>query len=89
MAGVGFTPRRSMAAENIRDLQPWTRHPRRASGGRLGLGFILPGRQRRETIQRAHDLTDRVGSDAGVERRGVELGVAQRTRVIMHLLLTY
>jgi hypothetical protein len=44
VAGVGFTPRRSMAAENIRDLQPWTRHARCASGGRLGLGFILLGR---------------------------------------------
>ena len=79
MAGIGFTPRRSMAAENIRDLQPWTRHPRRASGGRLSLGFILLGRQRREAIQRAHDLTDRVGGDAGVERRGVELGMTEQS----------
>src|SRR3979490_1641249 len=33
MAGVGFAPRRSMVAEDIRDLQPWTRHVRRALGG--------------------------------------------------------
>src|SRR5438477_3674749 len=74
MAGVGFTPRRSMAAEDIRNLQPWTRHPRRASGGRLTLEFILLGHQRREAIERAHDLAYRVGGDARIERRGVELG---------------
>ena len=79
MAGVGFTPRRSMAAEDIRNLQPWTRHPRRASGGRLVLLFILLGHQRREAIQWAHDLADRVGGDAGVERRRVQLGVAQQS----------
>ncbi len=30
MAGIGLTPRRTMAAEDIRDLQCRTRHPRRA-----------------------------------------------------------
>ena len=35
MAGVGLTPRRSMAAENIRDLQSRARHARRALAGRL------------------------------------------------------
>ena len=89
MAGIGFTPRRSMAAEDIRNLQPWTRHTRRASGGRLVLGFVLLGRQRREAVQRAHDLADGVGGDARVKRRGVELGMPERTRVIMHLLLTH
>jgi hypothetical protein len=84
MAGVGFTPRRSMAAENIRDLQPWTRHPRRASGGRRGLGFILLGRQRREA-----DLADGVGGDARVQRRGVELGMPERTRVTLITFLRY
>jgi hypothetical protein len=37
MAGIGFTPSRSMAAEDVRNLQNWTRHQRRASGGRLVL----------------------------------------------------
>src|SRR5216684_4720060 len=37
MAGIGFTPRRSMAAENIRDLQSWTEHGR----GRLRRGLLL------------------------------------------------
>src|SRR5664280_1818040 len=36
-----------------------------ASGGRLGL-------RQRDAVQRAHDLPDRLGGDARVERRGVE-----------------
>src|ERR1700688_5142821 len=60
MAGIGLTPCRSMAAENIRDLQPWTRHALCASGGRFVLGFVLLGRQRRQAVERAHDLADRV-----------------------------
>jgi hypothetical protein len=43
MTGVGVTPRRSVVAENIRDLEPWTRHARRRSGGWLVLGFIFLG----------------------------------------------
>ena len=75
MAGVGSAPRRSMAAENIRDLQRRAGHARRALSGRLTFGLILLGHQRREAVERAHDLTDGVGGDASVERRGVELGV--------------
>jgi hypothetical protein len=74
MAGVGFAPRRSMAVENIRDLQCRTRHPRRALGGRLGL-LDLAG----DMLQRAHDLPDRLGGDAGIERRGIDLGVAEQS----------
>src|SRR5437763_346987 len=37
MAGIGFAPRRSMAAEDIRNLQRRTRHASRALGGRLSL----------------------------------------------------
>jgi hypothetical protein len=36
MAGIGPAPCRTVAAEDIRDLQRWTRHARRASGGRFG-----------------------------------------------------
>ena len=36
------------------------------------------GHQRREAIERAHDLADGLGGDAGVERRGVELGVPKQ-----------
>ena len=35
MAGIGFTPSRSMVAENVRNLQNWTDHQRRVSSGRL------------------------------------------------------
>jgi hypothetical protein len=72
MAGVGFTPCRSTVAENIRDLQRWARHASRTSGGRLGLLELA-----RDAIERAHDLADGFGGDAGIERRGIELGVAE------------
>jgi hypothetical protein len=79
MAGVGLAPRRSMAAEDIRNLKPWTRQQCRALGGRLDRDVVvrlLPGRafdlvllvpQRREAIERAHDLADRFGGDVRVE----------------------
>src|SRR5258708_6318252 len=63
MAGVGLAPRRSMAAEDIRNLQPWTCQLRRASGWRLDLdlvvslllgrvfGIVRLGPQRREAIE--------------------------------------
>jgi hypothetical protein len=80
MAGIGLTPCRSMAAEDIRNLQPWTLQQRRALDGRLGLGLlfgplldllldlVLLVPQRREAIERAHDLADRFGGDMRVER---------------------
>ena len=34
MAGIGLAPCRTMIAEDIRNLQPWTRQQRRALGGR-------------------------------------------------------
>ena len=69
MAGIGLTPCGAMVAEDIRDLQSWARHARRALGGRLMLGLVLLGDQRRQAIQRAHDVTDGFGSDARVLRR--------------------
>ena len=97
MAGVGLAPRRSMAAEDIRNLQLWTCQERRALGGQLGLGLLfglvldlaLRGPQRREAIERAHDLADRVGGDARVERCGLKLGMSKQSRVIMRILLSY
>jgi len=74
MAGVGTTPRRSMAAEDIRNLQRRARHARRASGGRPNLLEL-----QRDMLQRAHDLTDGLGGDTGVERRGIELGVTEQS----------
>jgi hypothetical protein len=71
MAGIGPAPCRAVAAKDVRDLQRWTRQASGALSGRLTFGLILLGHQRREAVERAHDLTDGVGGDAGVERRGV------------------
>src|ERR1019366_8292434 len=37
MASIGFTPSGPVVAEDVRDLQNWTDHQRRASSGRLVL----------------------------------------------------
>src|SRR3982075_4510200 len=73
MAGIGSAPCRAMIAEDIRDLQCRTRHARRALSGRLGL-LDLAG----DMLQRAYDLPDRLGGDAGIERRGIEPGVPEQ-----------
>jgi len=39
----------------------------------------------RDMLQRAHDLADGLGGDPRIERRGVELGVTEQSRFIMHL----
>jgi hypothetical protein len=88
MAGVGLTPSLAMAAEDIRDLQGETSHEKRASGGRFRLGGALRrdlGQVQIEPLQRAGDVTDRVDGDAGIERRRLQFGVAERTRVMMLL----
>jgi hypothetical protein len=81
MAGIGFPPCRTMVAKDIRNLERRARHARRVSTGRRGglEGFD-------EMIERAHDLTQRVGGNARIERRRVELGMAEQTRVT---LITY
>ena len=72
MAGIGLTPRRSMAAEDIRNLQRRARHARRALGRRFGL------LQQGYALQRADHLTDRLGGDPRVEGRVLELGVTEQ-----------
>jgi hypothetical protein len=47
----------------------------RASGGRLSAFLELA----RDAIERAHDFADGFGGDAGIERRSVELGVAEQS----------
>jgi hypothetical protein len=84
MTGVGCAPRRSVAAENIRDLQRRAGHASRVSGGRLVLLQL-----RGDEIERADDLADRLGGDAGVERRRVEFGVTERPRAIMLISLCH
>src|SRR6266478_39474 len=54
MAGIGLAPRRSMVAEDIRDLQQWTGHSRYAVGWSLlplSLAFLgfLRGRDSRSS----------------------------------------
>ena len=41
VAGVGFTPRRPVVAEDVRDLQRWTGHARWRLGRRLELPTSL------------------------------------------------
>src|SRR4051812_11154008 len=41
------------------------------SGRRLSL-------RQRDAVERTHDLLDRLGGDARIERRGVELGMAEQ-----------
>ena len=64
MAGIGFAPRGPVAAEDVRNLQRWPCHERRALGGRL-----IPLGLQAQTFQRAHDRADGVGGDARIERR--------------------
>src|SRR5260370_16036933 len=84
MAGIGPAPRRAVVAEDVRDLQRWTRHARRASSGRLDL-LNLTG----DMLQRADDLLDRLGGDARVERRGVEFGMPEQSCAIIRILLSH
>jgi hypothetical protein len=82
MAAVGVTPSGAVVAEDIRDLQGWTTH----EGPAL---CRQPLRRQRQPIERAQHRAQHVGGDVGIAGGGVQLGMAQRTRVIMHLLLTH
>src|ERR1043166_1882944 len=73
MAGVGMPPRRTVGAGDIRDL------PRRARPARPALvGWASLLKLERDMLERAHQLTDRLGGNTGIERRGVELGVTEQ-----------
>src|SRR6201995_395117 len=85
IADITFNcPRLTWPALARRHAAPWPRKmsatssdgrdTRRASGGRLSALLKLA----RNAIERAHDLSDGPGGDAGVKRRGVELGVPQQ-----------
>ena len=92
MAGVGLTPSLAMAAEDVRDLQGETSHKKRASDGRFGLGGVSRldlGQVQTEPLQRTRHLADRVDGDARVERGRFQLGVSERTRVMMLLSLRH
>src|ERR1700682_9782 len=93
IADITFNwPRLTWPALAWRHAGPWPRKmsatssdgrdTRRASGGRLGL-------RQRDAVQWAHDLLDRLGGDARVERRGVELGMAEQSCAILRILLSH
>src|SRR5450432_3611023 len=82
IADITFNwPRLTWPALARRHAGPWPRKisatssdgrdTRRASGWRLGL-------RQDDAVERAHDLLDRLGGDARVERRGVELGMTEQ-----------
>src|SRR5215467_9256599 len=72
VAGIGLTPCRSLAAENIRDLQHRTGHRRRWLR-RQRVFPLLSGllARLRQEIERALDARDHTGRDAGVARRRI------------------
>jgi len=91
VARIGSTPRLSVAAEDIRDLQRWTQHCRGRLGRRLigagrlailGRGFLLwlfaLLARLRQQIERTRDFRDHSGSDAGIARRRLQLVVSQQ-----------
>ena len=78
MAGIGFTPSRSMVAENVRNLQNWTDHQRRVSSGRLV-------RLVDKMIERAGDVADRIGRDLRIARCRVEFGMSKQHLDHAHL----
>jgi hypothetical protein len=84
MAAIGLTPSGAVVAEDIRNLQSWTEHKRRLLLRRRVLWAFLV-----QLIERAHHLGDQIGGDACVVRGRVESLVAERARVIMHVLLTH
>src|SRR4051794_34079196 len=72
MSGIGSAPVGPVAMKDICDLQPWAAH-----GRRLGLGSRPLVDQGCEPVERAGDGPDRRTGNAGIKRRGVELGVAE------------
>ena len=76
---IGTTPRRSVVAEDIRDLQHRARHDR----GPLRRGLVFPVllglfARLRQQVERALDASDHAGGDAGVARRRVQFVVPQQ-----------
>ena len=75
MTGIGDAPRRSVIAEDVRDLQRGTGQQRRGLRGRLD--------RRDEVLEWTGDLAERLEGDTGVKRGRVELLVAEQSSAIM------
>src|SRR6516162_5848426 len=80
MPAVGVTPSRTVIAENVRDLQSWLSHGRGGLRRRRLLG-VSPGTlaaRHAQAIERALDLGDQPGGNAGVARRRLQLLVSEQ-----------
>ena len=74
VAGVGAAPGRPVAAEDVRDLQSGTRHAAAATPAAAPSASVI-GVSRSSGLM---TVADRLGRDLGVERRRLELGVAEQ-----------
>jgi len=91
IADITFNwPRLTWPALARRHAGPWPRKMSATSSDGRDTRSFASGRRRvglrqRDVIERAHDLLDRLGSDAGIEGGGIELGMTEQSRFIMHL----
>ena len=89
MAGIGTAPGGAVLAEDVRDFQQWPGHAAGLSARWLALLPWPPLRRAGRLAERACDRRDAARGDAGVARRGVQLVVAERPRVIMLFCLCH
>jgi len=78
MPGIGLAPGRPVAMEDVCDLQPRAAHGRRTTPR-----FSVSLRSAVRAGRAAGHSADRGVGDARVKGRGVEFGMAERTRAIM------
>ena len=86
MTAIGVTPSGAVVAEDIRDLQGWATH----EGPALCRGLLRrPLLRQRQVLERASHRAQHVGGDVGIAGGGVQLRMAQRTRVTLITFLRY
>ena len=91
MAAVGFAPRGTVLAEDVREFENRPSHGRRAlSRWRLpGVPRRLPVARRDQARDRALDLGDESRRHAGVAGRRVQLLVSEQGHAIMSIFLCH
>jgi hypothetical protein len=82
VAAIGLAPCGPVAAEDIRNLQRRAGHGRRPLSRRAFLCQDQP-------LERAQNGAQRVHGNLSIACRRIQLRVAKRTRVIMHILLSH